>query len=90
MYLVSLAIWFDAPEFIIIQYSQYHKITYQKTCSENHYSRIRRPASGEDVGLSEDVLVTCYPYGDIFGNTIKVIKEIVSANHCMGNAFGQF
>ena len=44
----------------------------------------------EDVELGEDVLVSGYPYGDIFSNTIKVTKGIVSANRGMGDDTGQF
>jgi S1-C subfamily serine protease len=43
-----------------------------------------------DVELGEDVLVSGYPYGDIFSNSIKVTKGIVSANRGMGNDTGQF
>jgi len=44
----------------------------------------------EDVALGEDVLVSGYPYGDIFSNTIKVTKGIVSANRGFGDDTGQF
>ena len=44
----------------------------------------------EDVELGEDVLVAGYPYGDIFSNTIKVTKGIVSANRGLGDDTGQF
>ena len=44
----------------------------------------------EDVELGEDVLVSGYPYGDIFSNTIKVTKGIVSANRGFGDDTGQF
>ena len=44
----------------------------------------------EDVLLGEDVLVAGYPYGNIFSNTIKVTKGIVSANKGMGDDSGQF
>jgi len=44
----------------------------------------------DDVELGEDVLVAGYPYGDIFSNTIKVTKGIVSANRGMGDDTGQF
>ena len=44
----------------------------------------------EDVELGEDVLVGGYPYGDIFSNTIKVTKGIVSAIRGMGDDSGQF
>ncbi|MBT6219601.1 MAG: trypsin-like serine protease, partial [Rhodospirillaceae bacterium] len=44
----------------------------------------------DDVELGEDVLVSGYPYGDIYSNTIKVTKGIVSANRGMGDDSGQF
>ena len=44
----------------------------------------------EDVELGEDVLVTGYPYGEIFSNSIKVTKGIVSANRGLGDDTGQF
>ena len=44
----------------------------------------------EDVDLGEDVLVAGYPYGEIFSNTIKVTKGIVSANKGLGDDSGQF
>ena len=44
----------------------------------------------EDVVLGEDVLVSGYPYGERFRNTIKVTKGIVSANKGMGDDSGQF
>ena len=44
----------------------------------------------EDVELGESVLVAGYPYGDIFSNTIKVTKGIVSANRGFGDDTGQF
>ena len=44
----------------------------------------------EDVELGEDVLVAGYPYGEIFSNTIKVTKGIVSANRGLGDDRGQF
>jgi uncharacterized protein len=44
----------------------------------------------EDVELGEDVLVSGYPYGDIYSNTIKVTKGIVSANRGIGDDTGQF
>jgi len=44
----------------------------------------------EDVELGEEVLVSGYPYGDIFSNTVKVTKGIVSANRGMGNDIRQF
>jgi len=44
----------------------------------------------EDVELGEDVLVSGYPYGDIFSNSIKVTKGIVSANRGIGDDTGQF
>jgi len=44
----------------------------------------------DDVDLGEDVLVAGYPYGEIFSNTIKVTKGIVSANRGLGGDTGQF
>jgi len=44
----------------------------------------------EDVELGEDVLVAGYPYGEVFSNTIKVTKGIVSANRGLGDDTGQF
>ena len=44
----------------------------------------------EDVELGEDVLVAGYPYGEVFSNTIKVTKGIVSANKGLGDDSGQF
>jgi S1-C subfamily serine protease len=43
-----------------------------------------------DAKLGEDVLVAGYPYGDIFSNTIKVTKGIVSATRGLGDDTGQF
>ena len=44
----------------------------------------------DDVELGEDLLVSGYPYGDMFSNTIKVTKGIVSANRGMGDDSSQF
>ena len=44
----------------------------------------------EDVELGEDVLVAGYPYGELFSNTIKVTKGIISASRGMGDDSGQF
>ena len=44
----------------------------------------------DDVELGEDVLVAGYPYGELFSDTIKVTKGIVSANKGMGDDRGQF
>ncbi len=44
----------------------------------------------EDVELGEDVMVSGYPYGEIFSDTIKVTKGIVSANRGMGDDTAQF
>jgi serine protease Do len=44
----------------------------------------------EGVELGEDVLVAGYPYGEIFSNSIKVTKGIVSANRGLGDDTGQF
>ena len=43
-----------------------------------------------DVELGEDVLVSGFPYGEIFSNTVKVTKGIVSAIRGMGDDSGQF
>ena len=44
----------------------------------------------DDLELGEDVLVAGYPYGEIFSDTIKVTKGIVSANRGLGDDTGQF
>jgi len=44
----------------------------------------------DDVELGEDILVAGYPYGELFSDTIKVTKGIVSANKGMGDDRGQF
>ena len=44
----------------------------------------------EDVDLGEDILVSGYPYGEMFSNSIKVTKGIVSASKGMGDDTGQF
>jgi len=44
----------------------------------------------DDVELGEDVLVSGFPYGEIYSNTIKVTKGIVSANRGIGDDTGQF
>ena len=44
----------------------------------------------EDVDLGEDVLVAGYPYGEIFSDSIKVTKGIVSASKGFGDDSGQF
>ena len=44
----------------------------------------------EDVDLGEDVLVAGYPYGEIFSDSIKVTKGIISANKGLGGDTGQF
>ena len=46
-----------------------------------------RPGS---VELGEDVVVAGFPFGDIFSNTIKITKGVVSAKRGMGNDSGQF
>jgi serine protease Do len=43
-----------------------------------------------EVDLGEDVVVAGFPFGDIFSNTIKITKGIVSAKRGMGNDNGQF
>ena len=42
------------------------------------------------VELGEDVVVAGFPFGDIFSNTVKVTRGIVSAKRGMGNDSGQF
>ena len=37
-----------------------------------------------------DVLVSGYPYGDIYSNTVKVTKGIVSADRGIGDNSGRF
>ena len=44
----------------------------------------------DDVKLGEDVLVAGFPYGELFSDTIKVTKGIVSANKGMLDDRGQF
>ncbi len=44
----------------------------------------------DDVELGEGLLVAGYPYGEIFSNTIKVTKGIVSAIRGIGDDSGQF
>ena len=44
----------------------------------------------EDVDLGEDVLVAGYPFGELFSDTIKVTKGIISANKGLGGDVGQF
>jgi len=44
----------------------------------------------EDVDAGEDVLVAGYPYGEMFGDDIKVTKGIVSGNRGLGGDVGQF
>ena len=44
----------------------------------------------DDVELGESLLVAGYPYGEIFSNTIKVTKGIVSAIRGIGDDSGQF
>ena len=44
----------------------------------------------DDVELGEDILVAGYPYGELFSDTIKVTKGIVSSNKGMGDDSGQF
>jgi S1-C subfamily serine protease len=43
-----------------------------------------------DVELGEKVMVAGYPYGDMYSNTIKVTRGIVSAVRGMGDDSGQF
>jgi S1-C subfamily serine protease len=44
----------------------------------------------DDVKLGENVLVAGYPYGDVFGNTLKVTAGIVSATRGVGDNSAQF
>jgi S1-C subfamily serine protease len=44
----------------------------------------------DDVELGEGLLVAGYPYGEVFSNTIKVTKGIVSAIRGIGDDTGQF
>jgi V8-like Glu-specific endopeptidase len=44
----------------------------------------------EDVELGERVLVSGYPYGEFFSDTIKVTGGLVSATRGMGDDRGQF
>jgi serine protease Do len=44
----------------------------------------------EEVELGEGVLVAGFPFGEIFSNSIKVTKGIVSANRGVGDDTGQF
>jgi serine protease Do len=44
----------------------------------------------DDVELGEDILVSGFPFGDFFSDTIKVTKGIVSAVRGMGDDSGQF
>ena len=44
----------------------------------------------DNVELGEDVVVAGFPFGDIFSNTIKITKGVVSAKRGMGNDSGQF
>jgi S1-C subfamily serine protease len=44
----------------------------------------------DDVELGEYVLVAGYPYGDLFSDSIKVTKGIVSSNEGTGDDRGQF
>ena len=55
---------------------------------------VPRAATGllcsEDVELGEKVLVSGYPFGDMFRNTVTVIQGIVSATRGIGDDTGQF
>ena len=42
------------------------------------------------MDAGEDVLVAGYPYGEMFGDDIKVTKGIVSGNRGLGGDVGQF
>ena len=44
----------------------------------------------DNVELGEDVVVAGFPFADIFSNTIKITKGVVSAKRGMGNDSGQF
>ena len=43
-----------------------------------------------DVNRGEEIIVAGYPYGEIFGDEIKVNKGIVSGNKGLGGDTGQF
>ena len=43
-----------------------------------------------EVELGENVLVAGFPFGDIFSDSIKVTRGIVSANRGFGDNTGQF
>jgi S1-C subfamily serine protease len=42
------------------------------------------------VELGEDVVVAGFPFGDIFSNTIKITKGVVSAKRGIGDDTGKF
>ena len=44
----------------------------------------------KDVNRGEEIVVAGYPYGEIFGDEIKVNKGIVSGNKGLGGDTGQF
>jgi len=44
----------------------------------------------KDVELGEDVLVSGFPFGDIFSSSVKVTKGIVSSVRGIGDDIGQF
>ena len=78
------------------------KISHFKMASVESKSLIRKlgikivPLASEgllrpqDVELGEDVLVAGYPYGEFFGDNIKVTKGIVSGSKGLGGDTGQF
>jgi S1-C subfamily serine protease len=44
----------------------------------------------DSVELGEDVVVAGFPFGDIFSNTVKITKGVVSAKRGLGDDSGQF
>jgi len=44
----------------------------------------------DGVELGEDVVVAGYPFGDLFSNTVKITKGIISAKRGIGDDTGQF
>ena len=59
----------------------------QRVLCENFVKRINGKIVFE---LGEDVVVAGFPFGDIFSNTIKITKGVVSAKRGIGNDSGQF
>jgi hypothetical protein len=44
----------------------------------------------DSIELGEDVVVAGFPFGDIFSNTVKITKGIISAKRGIGDNTGQF